>query len=833
MSKLFQLVIAEQRHHDRILSRKVREPDAPLQPTSTPIIGLRQEDLEEFYATSQRRTNDPIFTQLQDEYTSLQHEIHGKQELIEELETTIEAIKKSNLKCNTNYVAIQETLQESQDQMNHLRTTIRQMRKSNSLCNTELNLQATTVLQLKKKPKPTCPPYPPATCPAIPTCPTCPASTTHLQLPTPSSLQVVHPSPPTQSPTQIDRSSNTTPTVKRRRMAAFEEPVSNTQQQQESPKTHHPYDLSNWHEDISTDAVMFRKHNQLAGSINFVHLIMDFPIEDLMARTREICTNVLRKEIKKLADQDKTNYQTLLQMYEKKCQAIRTTLEDAYQNYFAGSESYMYNRYTQPISKTNVNNTRKKRQLLLMGIGLLALGIVAGASYMFTHMSLANLSVQSYTNPATIHTLEKHETRLNMDEEAIQLLRQHIVILTNQQTIMEEELQQLQYLFKIDGLLDDLHWQSFQLAMGFGHLYNGRLSPYLIEPKKLQAILRKFRENIKSVGLQTIITDTAEIYGCETSYLVFTNKTIRAITHIPAYKEDSLMDLYEFIPMPLTLNNQFVYIHPTQTYLAINPIKTLFRTMTEDDLGMCSEMHQIVYCKDRSFFSKNAHDSCLHSLFLKNEADIISQCPVSVSPPKEFLLQLSHDRVIIFHPKKQQVTLTCKMASPPQVSYTFKGFQQFFLFPGCRLETPNYVVEGTTNLFSRPNTIHLQTPDIFSAPNFKALASRFNDTSDLSLIHSQKALRIDDIEELFKNEATAWTWGIGLMGSLGFLLTCCIVCCCYYKVIRPCRRRPARRAQDNRREEHELRELPRRELPRTPEQFRNPGRRTNLFYPRN
>jgi hypothetical protein len=56
-----------------------------------------------------------------------------------------------------------------------------------------------------------------------------------------------------------------------------------------------------------------------------------------------------------------------------------------------------------------------------------------------------------------------------------------------------------------------------------------------------------------------------DVFACDTSYLLYTNTTIKILIHLPAFKEDGILFLYGFLPLPLPLAD-----HPGR-FLLPNP----------------------------------------------------------------------------------------------------------------------------------------------------------------------------------------------------------------------------------------------------------------------
>ena len=89
------------------------------------------------------------------------------------------------------------------------------------------------------------------------------------------------------------------------------------------------------------------------------------------------------------------------------------------------------------------------------------------------------------------------------------------------------------------------------------------------------------RMNLATVGMKLVLSDIEQVFKSETSYMVFSNLTVRSFTHLAMYKEDSVLTLYEFISVPYKLGpGHFMEIVPDEKVIAVNNRNTLYRTMT-------------------------------------------------------------------------------------------------------------------------------------------------------------------------------------------------------------------------------------------------------------
>ena len=663
-------------------------------------------------------------------------------------------------------------------------------------------------------PSPTCPTCPICpriprttlpTCPTQPPCPVC-STTTPTKCPTcPTSATTTINRCPTTFPPPLPTTTRTTRTIRNLESAGIRTMgwTSSSSITSSSTTTEKPhfnlYNLRNgdWYSDVNPKAMYFSKEGQLAGDVDYVHLIHDINLHELMEKGKQICGLVVEKQLKELMNKnltDKKVYKVLYETFDHRCHEIVKSLQDSYDTFVGGSHAYMYHTYsrsetTSMHGHTSPGHERDKRQLLIIGAILLAAGVIGYGGYLMGQKAVASMSINAQTNPATIISLKKHEKRLNIDEQDIQKLKDVVSQLAAAEEQSHKDILELQLLHKVENILTKLHWEYFTLTLGLEKLRNGQLSSYLIKPKALQESIRKFRQNLKIIDIHTILTDINEVYKCDTSYLVFKNATIRSVTHIPIYKPDSLMTIFKFHPLPLKIHDHLMTFDPSVTYLAVSKNNSVYRPLTNVDLANCRTIHHLKFCKDGNFFYKSGHNSCIRSLYQGHEQDILNYCPVKFGPETNAMIRLNNEKVVIYHKEVENIQISCSMGNPASDSISFQGFKQFTIFPGCRLQSQHFVLDGVTNTYSIPQDIHVQLPDFNRLEDFKSLQSHLNISLDeLNSITSQQSLHINDIDALFKKYEQSNVITLTLLGAIFGTIGILLSCFCFFKCCLPCYR---------------------------------------------
>jgi hypothetical protein len=419
---------------------------------------------------------------------------------------------------------------------------------------------------------------------------------------------------------------------------------------------------------------------------------------------------------------------------------------------------------------------RTKRQVILLGF-LLGLGIMALASTLFSHLQLASVSIQSGTNQLAVKIMQEHETRLTVNERSIGLLKDNLetmngAILGVYYTVL---------IMKHTLVNDEVEKEIRRLMTAIQLLSQHRLDPTLIENNLLGGIHNDAVLIAESKGLSLASRTPEDIFRFETSHLIFKNMTLRIFVHLPAYRTNALLDLVEFVSVPLNIGEatRFMMPLPEGEILAISRGLNMFRTMKKSSLAECSRVAELYYCKQDNLFDKRFQSSCLVALYNADHAAITKNCRFQVQPANDFLVQLNGTTFLLYQPEKSYLEQSC---GEVKSKASFQGIRKINVPPGCSVSTQSFVFDGAQGLFGDPTDIEQK---IFSAPEVmsEALLYKLGNISEqeyarLAEVGSVAGLKIRDIIAEFKAQETTSIITIGLGTCLLIVFTCLICLCC-------------------------------------------------------
>lgn len=575
------------------------------------------------------------------------------------------------------------------------------------------------------------------------------------------------------------------------------------------------YDDEVWHFPTDVNKARFRSKGRMVGSLAFGHIVLDFNIKQLHEKLREFCDELKNFTIGSDTDSNKF-INDVLTGYRIKCRKLETKMTDLYDLWFSTIDPpsvFSKRSVTSEVLDSQIH-IRPKRQLVVLGAIALVAGAAALFSYYFSHSALVDVSVGASTSKTAIQVMQDHETRISISEQSIKTLNATIKELAVRQATDRHKIARLASLHKIQFQYEELKDTVERVLKGLECLHNGRISSDLIMPTKLSQVIIGMKTRLAAVNLKMVLEGVEQFYRMETSYLAFRNHSIRAIVHIPLFKENSLLDLFEFSPLPVEIGpNHFLEISTNEKVLAVNDRNTHFRVLSAYDLSLCHKIDRLFYCKNSNHYFRSTADSCLFSLYTRNLAKAMDVCQFSVELKSNRMIQLSNNQVVIYHHKEQPVKHLCDHSAAHEDSISFTGFRTFLLNPSCQIVSPDFIAEGSSSIFYYADTIENTDLDLLDSDLVVELQDHLSDLLDhLSTVGSSKNIKVKDLNALFAKETKAHHIKIGLITGISFLLFLAVALyvyfkCCHQSCLLWCKRRNREIIRKREREEYEMKEL--------------------------
>lgn len=182
---------------------------------------------------------------------------------------------------------------------------------------------------------------------------------------------------------------------------------------------------------------------------------------------------------------------------------------------------------------------------------------------------------------------------------------------------------------------------------------NNRLSHTLLTYEVLEKLFNATVKSATAKGYKSLINRPSDLYQVETSFLVFPNRQIVLIVHVPMVKFGHSLSLYQYIPTKLSQtflrNNSITPVVGEKDLIAVGMTNGVqeYKIFAQSDLLHCLTLSDTYLCDGRNILQTEFQDACLSSLFKQILDGVLSQCEFEVNPSKETVYALSHDEFIV------------------------------------------------------------------------------------------------------------------------------------------------------------------------------------------
>lgn len=330
-----------------------------------------------------------------------------------------------------------------------------------------------------------------------------------------------------------------------------------------------------------------------------------------------------------------------------------------------------------------------------------------------------------------------------------------------------------QHLIFFNIILTEFNQETEELIESIVWGQNGQLHPSIINPKtiinQLKEIEKILPKHLSIPQNPEKIKNFLDFLKLLTISLNFMDTYLIYTIYIPLCEVDNYI-LYHITPFPVPIkNNNYIFIKPSNEYLAISQDNEKFVTFTHQEYMMCRHSLDITICNPHNIIIRNTHDTCEVQLFIDPQNLPVS-CDVrhiktSITFYKKLILKNSW---IYASGESNTVTLVC-----PDNSKTLKliGTGILSISEACYITTPTTILKPnncytnmTTNIDFVPqfqitnvstsliNKINkIQEPTI-TIPVFKTIDNQLSDISKSSNSLDSVINMIEIQEENIKKE---------------------------------------------------------------------------------
>jgi len=146
----------------------------------------------------------------------------------------------------------------------------------------------------------------------------------------------------------------------------------------------------------------------------------------------------------------------------------------------------------------------------------------------------------------------------------------------------------------LDNMIESMQYTINTIAAGLEQAQNQKLSHLLFPNDVLKKIKDKIDQTAGDNGFISYVTKITDLFQIPLSYVYQpNNKTVALLLHVPLVKPEYLLNLYQYLPFPLTQslspNHSLMPSVGQNDIIAYSGFDT-FKILAQSDLASCHKM---------------------------------------------------------------------------------------------------------------------------------------------------------------------------------------------------------------------------------------------------
>ena len=274
-------------------------------------------------------------------------------------------------------------------------------------------------------------------------------------------------------------------------------------------------------------------------------------------------------------------------------------------------------------------------------------------------------------------------------------------------------------------------------------LHHRRLAVDLLEPEQMEILHSSVEAVAQEAGFHNQAKYISDYFQIEATYLR-TGDDIVIMLHVPCIKSKALLKIYKYLPFPITLpftpkahdmtirqslDRQYMYNLPQQQLDAIFDQNNLdhpqypealfitdktdiiaigadnsFQILSQMDLANCVQRNHVYLCDRNTVVQTDLTDSCLGSLYLRQEEGVRKHCKFERRPVQEIVYQLTDTEHLVYSPVLQTASIVCRNNTHETV-YLDQS-TRITVPQGCSLSLQKHRIHSERQTTISPHPLH-------------------------------------------------------------------------------------------------------------------------------
>jgi len=224
-----------------------------------------------------------------------------------------------------------------------------------------------------------------------------------------------------------------------------------------------------------------------------------------------------------------------------------------------------------------------------------------------------------------------------------------------------------------------------------------RLAPGVLPLDVLLSILKHALAVSQHQNFINFINHPSDFFQMESSFLFNPSENIfTIILHIPFVQKQNMLELHEFIPIPVafnfTANFSMTPDVRKNNLLAIRNNQT-FKTLSSTDLQSCRRLGDTFFCKGMRVFQTDLRQSCLGSLFLGHAVSVRENCRFQITNAKEQIFDIDDNMWAVYTTGTISTNQICPATGSVEPLQIQSG-QVIKIKTGCYVRTMEHIISA-------------------------------------------------------------------------------------------------------------------------------------------
>ena len=286
--------------------------------------------------------------------------------------------------------------------------------------------------------------------------------------------------------------------------------------------------------------------------------------------------------------------------------------------------------------------------------------------------------------------------------------------------------------------------QTNKIINAVQQLQHRRLSIDWLDSDQLTLLHSTIQAYTKAHNFIPLTNKISDYFQLELSYVRHSTGVV-ALLHVPCTLTKNLMTIYKYVPFPIPIPHQTKHSHLTVAQ-ALHPENHIYtpapeiplhkdealylvaeaeliavdtsnqyRLLSQADLTACIQRNHIYMCDKPQIMRINFYETCLGSLFMKNQTGIRTNCRFEKRPLREEVFPLIQNEYLVYTPEpyitqarcnngttfRAEFGKTTRINIPNGCSITLKSYS-LSIEENILLPTPPYISEWKWDPLSLP-----------------------------------------------------------------------------------------------------------------------------------